>query len=73
MFAVLENVLAPGYKGRAKFLFFTEQCKVRKKSLPEFEQQLSPLLIGESLSRCYYYHHHYQQPLIAVDAVSVYN
>lgn len=47
-----ENVLAPGYKGRAKFLFFTEQCKVRKKSLPEFEQQLSPLLIGDTQSSC---------------------
>ena len=43
-----EQVLAPGYKGRAKFKFFAEDCDVRKNSLHDIEQQLSPILVGES-------------------------
>lgn len=45
---VVEQVLAPGYKGRAKFMFFTEQCKLRNRSMHDFEQQLNPIIAGKN-------------------------
>jgi len=39
--------LAPGYKRRAKFMFFTENCRVRRSHLADFEKQLSPILVGQ--------------------------
>jgi len=43
----IEHVLAPGYKGRAKFMFFAENCQVRRSHLADFEKQLSPILVGK--------------------------
>jgi len=42
-----ERVLAPGYKGRARFKFFAERCPHRNDNLHDFEQQLSPILVGQ--------------------------
>jgi len=46
MIVFTDQILAPGYKGRAKFMFFTEQCQLRKKSMHDFEQQLNPIIAG---------------------------
>jgi len=43
----IEHVLAPGYKGRAKFMFFAENCRVRRSDLADFEKQLRPILVGK--------------------------
>ena len=48
-----DHIMAPGYKGRAEFMFFAEQCRVRRKNLADFERQLNPLIIGEG----WYYGH----------------
>jgi len=42
-----EQVLAPGYKGRARFKFFAERCPHRRNNFQDFEQQLSPILVGQ--------------------------
>jgi hypothetical protein len=47
-----EQVLAPGYKGRAKFKFFAERCPQRKNNFHDFEEQLSPILVGEEADSC---------------------
>jgi len=46
-----EQVLAPGYKGRARFKFFAERCPHHNNNLRDFEQQLSPILVGRSVGR----------------------
>ena len=46
-----EQVLAPGYKGRARFKFFAERCPHHKNNFHDFEQQLSPILVGRSVGR----------------------
>jgi len=38
--------MAPGYKGRARFKFFAERCPHRRNNFQDFEQQLSPILVG---------------------------
>lgn len=49
-----DQVLAPGYQGRGKFMFFAENCKTKRKSAQEVEKQLGTILIENSTSgsRC---------------------
>jgi len=42
-----EQVYAPGFNGRAKFLFFADHCMAKKNGVQEVEKLLGPILIGK--------------------------
>lgn len=50
-----DHVMAPGFQGRAKFMFFAENCRTKRKSAHEVEKQLGTILMENSHhdgSRC---------------------